>query len=164
MAAPCRSTSVREVCGGKSRDGTTAFALLDAANHFGGLRGRGVKIDLDAIEYLEAGAILHWEFKHFVVFERLRNGAVDIVDPAFGRRRISRAQFGESFTGAWCWCWSRGRRTSRWRRRARADCGRRPARCWVAPGLLPPILTMSLLLQLFALGTPRSCWACSSTA
>jgi ABC-type bacteriocin/lantibiotic exporter with double-glycine peptidase domain len=147
---PVPLDDVREVCGG-SRDGTTAFALLDAANHFG-LRGRGVKIDLDAIEYLEAGAILHWEFDHYVVFERLRKHSVDIVDPALGRRRISRAQFGESFTGVVLVLEPGERFTLAPPRKSRLWATTREV--LGRSGLLPPILTMSLLLQLFALGTP----------
>src|SRR5438270_9087245 len=83
---------------GVGRDGSTALAILDAGSWYG-LRGRGVRLDLEDLEWLPAGAILHWEFNHFVVFERLRGGAVEIVDPASGRRRISLERFGRSFTG-----------------------------------------------------------------
>src|SRR5262245_7663754 len=56
---------------GVNRDGSNALSLLKAARWYG-LRGRGVKIELEALPYLTKGAILHWEFAHFVVFERLR--------------------------------------------------------------------------------------------
>src|SRR5438270_5112589 len=59
------------------RDGSTALALLDAANWFG-LHGRGVKLDLAELQLLPPGAILHWEFNHFVVFERARGQHVDV--------------------------------------------------------------------------------------
>jgi ABC-type bacteriocin/lantibiotic exporter with double-glycine peptidase domain len=51
------------------------------------------------LEYLPAGAILHWEFNHFIVFERLQKDGVDVVDPASGRRRVPMAEFGRLFTG-----------------------------------------------------------------
>lgn len=81
-----------------SRDGVNALSLLNAARWYG-LRGRGVKLDLDALPYLEKGAILHWEFAHFVVFERLRKNGVEIIDPAYGPRFVSMEQFNRSFTG-----------------------------------------------------------------
>jgi ABC-type bacteriocin/lantibiotic exporter with double-glycine peptidase domain len=83
---------------GIGRDGASAFAILDAARWYG-LRGRGLKIDVDQLEWLPAGTILHWEFNHFVVFERLRGDTVEIVDPGIGRRRVSAEQLGRSFTG-----------------------------------------------------------------
>ena len=78
--------------------GTDAQTLLDAAAVYG-LRGRGVSIELDQLEYLEPGSILYWEFHHFVVFERLGSGYVDIVDPTFGKRRIGMEKLRRSFTG-----------------------------------------------------------------
>ena len=77
---------VREVLG-PGRDGVTAAGLVNAAEHFG-LRARGVRVDLDELEYIDRGAILHWRFSHFVVFDRLRRDSVEIVDPAAGRRRV----------------------------------------------------------------------------
>ncbi|HEU4407279.1 MAG TPA: peptidase domain-containing ABC transporter [Polyangiaceae bacterium] len=80
------------------RDGSTARDLLAAARHFG-LRGRGVKVELEGLKYLPPATILHWEFNHFVVFERLAPGGVDVVDPAVGRRRVPLDEFGRAFTG-----------------------------------------------------------------
>ncbi len=83
----------------KGRDGSTARLLLEAATELG-LRGRGVTIhDLDDLRHLPRAAILHWDFKHFVVLESVdRSGAV-IVDPLDGRRTVSRQELGQSFTG-----------------------------------------------------------------
>ena len=81
-----------------SRDGVNALALLQTARWYG-LRGRGVRLELEALPYLAKGAILHWEFSHFVVFERWRKDGVEIVDPACGRRWVPMEQFRRSFTG-----------------------------------------------------------------
>ena len=66
-----------------------------------GLRGRGVKVDeVDDLAFLPPGSILHWQFNHFLVFERLTRG----------RRRAGRSgaaaggasaasELGRSFTG-----------------------------------------------------------------
>jgi ATP-binding cassette, subfamily B, bacterial len=88
---------VRQVLG-PGRDGVTALGIVNAAESFG-LRARGVRVDLDELEFLDPGAILHWRFSHFVVFEKLRRDGVDIVDPAGGRRTIPMEEFSRSFTG-----------------------------------------------------------------
>jgi ATP-binding cassette subfamily B protein len=86
----------REV--GSGRGGLDAISLIAGARRFG-LRGRGLEIDLDDLRYLQRGAILHWKFSHFVVFERVVGERVEIVDPSAGRRRLSRERFSELFTG-----------------------------------------------------------------
>jgi HlyB family type I secretion system ABC transporter len=83
---------------GISRDGADALALIESARGYG-LKGRGVKIDIDALEYLPPASILHWDFEHFVVFERLTKKGVEIVDPACGRRLIPLEKVRRSFTG-----------------------------------------------------------------
>ncbi|MDQ3982005.1 MAG: peptidase domain-containing ABC transporter, partial [Actinomycetota bacterium] len=83
---------------GTGRDGVDASSIIRAARAYD-MRARGVKVEVDGIRYLPKGAILHWEFNHFVVFERLTRGGVVVVDPALGRRRIPLEQFGKSFTG-----------------------------------------------------------------
>ena len=83
---------------GVGRDGASALALLDGARHYG-LRGRGVRLEVDDLEYLDPGSILHWSFNHFVVFERVLEGAIEIVDPGFGRRRVSLEEVRREFTG-----------------------------------------------------------------
>src|SRR5262245_34395367 len=84
---PVRLGEGREIAG-YGRDGADAASLLEAARRFG-LRGRGVKVErVEDLEYLPAGAILHWRFRHFVVFDQLRRDGVAIVDPAAGRRLV----------------------------------------------------------------------------
>jgi ABC-type bacteriocin/lantibiotic exporter with double-glycine peptidase domain len=54
---------------------------------------------MDDLELLERGTILHWQFTHFVVLDRVRSDSIEIVDPAIGRRRVSIDEFSDSFTG-----------------------------------------------------------------
>ncbi|HMG53198.1 MAG TPA: peptidase domain-containing ABC transporter [Kofleriaceae bacterium] len=89
---------VREAAGGSGRDGVDAAAIVRAAEWYG-LSSRGLALDLDHLHYLPPGSILHWEFNHFVVFERITRKGVEIVDPGMGPRVVSLAKFGESFTG-----------------------------------------------------------------
>src|SRR5215470_2774867 len=83
---------------GADRDGATALGILQAAERFG-LRGRGVAVDVPDLECLEPATILHWEFNHFVVFERIRGDTVEIVDPMYGRRRVTMDEVRRAFTG-----------------------------------------------------------------
>jgi ABC-type bacteriocin/lantibiotic exporter with double-glycine peptidase domain len=76
---------------GVGRDGATALTLRDAALACG-VAAQGVSLEPDRIEELPAPAILHWQRGHFVVFEGWRSGCASIVDPAGGRRRITRAE------------------------------------------------------------------------
>ncbi|MEU8434941.1 peptidase domain-containing ABC transporter [Streptomyces sp. NPDC029216] len=80
------------------RNGASARTLLEIAREYG-VRGRGVRADLDALARLRPGAILFWNFNHFVVLEGAGKEYVDVVDPAYGRRRLGRASVAESFTG-----------------------------------------------------------------
>jgi ATP-binding cassette subfamily B protein len=81
-----------------NRDGVDALAVTRAAHKYG-LSARGVVADLDDLEQLPPATILHWEFTHFVVFERLWSNGVQVVDPALGRRRLSMEVFRRSYTG-----------------------------------------------------------------
>ncbi len=81
-----------------SRDGVSAASLVEAGRAMG-LDARGVSLDLDALRFLERGSILHWEFNHFVVFDRVVRDGVDVLDPALGRLRIPMDRFSKSFTG-----------------------------------------------------------------
>lgn len=80
------------------RDGVNALGLIRAAQSHG-LRARAVVADLDDLGQLPPGSILHWEFAHFVVLERVRRNAVDAVDPQVGRRHLSMEAFRRSYTG-----------------------------------------------------------------
>jgi ABC-type bacteriocin/lantibiotic exporter with double-glycine peptidase domain len=77
---------------------TTAHALINAARMYG-LVGRGVKLEVEHISHLPTGAILFWNFRHFVVFERSLSDVIEIVDPTFGRCSISIRAFRLAFTG-----------------------------------------------------------------
>jgi ATP-binding cassette, subfamily B, bacterial len=90
-------SQVREACK-VTRDGANAASLLQAAHKYG-LEAQAVKVEVEHLRDLPLPAILHWEFKHFVVLERITAKGVTIVDPAMGRRFISRAEFGTAFTG-----------------------------------------------------------------
>ena len=89
---------VRQACG-VSRDGASALALVRAARGYG-LEAQGVRLELEQMDQLPLPAILHWDFDHFVVLERLGRAGAVLVDPACGRRRVGLDEVGRRFTGA----------------------------------------------------------------
>lgn len=138
------------VAAGLNLRGISARALLEAGKRFG-LVGRAAQVQLEQLELLDPGTILHWEFRHFVVFERLGRKGVHVVDPAFGRRVVPLEQFRKSFTGvALLFEPSETFETGSTRRGPR-----RYLRLLLneGPSLLR-VLVLSLLLQLFALALP----------
>ena len=83
---------------GASRDGVTALSIVNAARAYR-LRARGVKADIDDLRHVPRGSILHWEFSHFVVFERTTRHGARVVDPAHGRRIVSLNELRRAYTG-----------------------------------------------------------------
>lgn len=80
------------------RDGLTARAIAQGARDLG-LRVRALSLQPDALAQVQAPAILHWNFEHFLVLERWTPRFVDVVDPALGRRRLTAEEFNAGFTG-----------------------------------------------------------------
>jgi ATP-binding cassette subfamily B protein len=137
---------------GFSRLGTDALTLVETARLYG-LRGRGVKIrDIDALRFLDPASILHWRFNHFVVFERMENRGAWVVDPAGGRRLVSRDELDRAFTGVAVtfettedFAPSRDKRHSVWTHMRQVLS---------ESGLLSRILTTSVVIQFFSLAVP----------
>lgn len=64
-----------------------------------GLAARPMRVEIDRLKQVTMPCILHWSFDHFIVLERCRGSSFDIIDPACGRRRVSRAEVDDKFTG-----------------------------------------------------------------
>jgi ATP-binding cassette, subfamily B, bacterial len=133
------------------RDGVTARNLADGAGRFG-LVARGVKVDVDQLAMLPRGSILHWEFNHFVVLDKVDKGGVHIVDPAMGPRYIPLAEIGGKLTGVALEL-RRGAgfakerlKGSRTRSYLREVFSERP--------LLAKVIVISLVIRVLALGLP----------
>ena len=90
-------TEVLERCG-VGRDGLTALEIVKSARLYG-LRVRAVSVELEEFRFVTLPAIVHWEFNHFLIVERWSRSRVEVVDPAYGRRTLTPAEFDEGFTG-----------------------------------------------------------------
>jgi len=136
---------------GAGRDGVSALSVVSAARACG-LRARGVRADLADFRHLPRGSILHWEFNHFVVFERTTHRGIRVVDPAHGRRLVPMEDLSQAYTGVAIICEpsedfgrSRSRATGTWR--------------YLRPMLrqsrnMVRAITTSLVIRLAALGLP----------
>ncbi|AJO80229.1 peptidase domain-containing ABC transporter [Pseudomonas sp. MRSN 12121] len=60
---------------------------------------RAVKLDLGDLGKLKLPCVLHWNFNHFVVLKAIDARGALLHDPAHGLRRVSLAEFSQSFTG-----------------------------------------------------------------
>jgi ATP-binding cassette subfamily B protein len=141
---------VRDVMG-IGRDGVSAKAILDTAEKYG-LTGRGIKVDIQQVHLLKMATILHWEFNHFVVFDRVIKDGVRIVDPATGPRDVPMAQFAKAFTGVAIEVTPTDRFTKTKREKGRLT--RYVQELMSERGLFSRIIVMSLILRLLALIMP----------
>ncbi len=145
-----RLEEVRQAMGA-ARDGVSALDILRAARTFG-LRGRGVSVDDEALSYLPPGTVLHWQFTHFVVFEKLGRDGVHLLDPGHGRRKVSLERFRQSFTGV-ALLLEPGENFEPGKARARST-SRYALEVVRQSHTLQRIIVVSLVLQLFALAVP----------
>ncbi len=64
------------------------------------LNARALRAELPELPQLKLPCVLHWDFNHFVVLVAVhRDGGVTLHDPARGRRRVSREELSNHFTG-----------------------------------------------------------------
>ena len=82
-----------------SRNGANAMDIVQAAR-VQGLHAGGRRLErLEELAALPAPAVLHWDFNHFVVLERVRGNEAVIVDPRIGRFPVRLENIGRHFTG-----------------------------------------------------------------
>lgn len=84
---------------GASARGISLKVLIRLSQQVG-LQPRPLRLELVELGKLELPCILHWNFNHFVVLERVHGlRAITIADPAVGRRRMTMAEVSRQFTG-----------------------------------------------------------------
>ncbi|MGB9114715.1 cysteine peptidase family C39 domain-containing protein [Bradyrhizobium sp.] len=88
---------MRERCN-TSRDGLNAAQIKKAAETFG-LDVKSLRCEPEDLGRLPTPMIVHWNFDHYVVLEKVTGDRFHLVDPAIGRRTVDRRTFGRSFTG-----------------------------------------------------------------
>jgi ATP-binding cassette subfamily B protein len=83
---------------GIGRDGVSAWQLVQVARQLG-LEAKGIKVPLSHFHEQPFPAIAFWKQSHFVVVERVMEDKVDIIDPEFGRLRLSLQEFEHDYSG-----------------------------------------------------------------
>jgi len=64
-----------------------------------GFQTRPLRLDVGDLAKLKLPCILHWDFNHFVVLEKVGNSKATIHDPAFGERKLAFTEVSDRFTG-----------------------------------------------------------------
>ena len=80
------------------RDGVSAKTIVIAARAFG-LQAKAFSLEAKNLGPPLAPCILHWNNNHFVILEHWSLNGARIVDPGWGRRQLSLAEFAASFSG-----------------------------------------------------------------
>jgi NHLM bacteriocin system ABC transporter peptidase/ATP-binding protein len=95
---------LRGICA-VSRDGSNAANIMRGARHFG-LEAKGYRMDLPKLDTIAKPAIVFWEFRHFLVLEKITRGRFGrgqrrfhINDPASGPRVVDMREFDGSYAG-----------------------------------------------------------------
>lgn len=83
---------------GVSRNGSTASSIMDAAEKYG-LECKGYRKEVDELLETETPCIIHWQMRHFVVYEGIKHGKIYLNDPATGKRVITYDDLNDSFSG-----------------------------------------------------------------
>jgi ATP-binding cassette, subfamily B, bacterial CvaB/MchF/RaxB len=81
-----------------SLKGMTLYNIADLASELF-LSTRAVQVALDDLRDLKTPCVLHWDFSHFVVLDKVIGKGAIIHDPARGRRHVTRKELNQSFTG-----------------------------------------------------------------
>lgn len=81
-----------------SLKGATLEELVSVAGAMD-LTTRALRCEPEDLGQLRLPAILHWEFKHFVVLRRVARGVAVLHDPAVGERRVGLSDLSRGFTG-----------------------------------------------------------------
>ncbi|PRT15279.1 peptidase domain-containing ABC transporter [Bacillus wiedmannii] len=80
--------------------GGGSFFHLSMIGQAKGMKSSGFKSDATSLEKINLPLILHWNNKHFVVLEKIKNNKYYIVDPELGKRTLNLKEFENSYSGA----------------------------------------------------------------
>lgn len=84
---------------GVSRNGCNAKNIYIAAENYGMEVTASRRNTERLLEKNTPPCMLHWNYTHFVVFEGIRFGKYILNDPAKGRRRLTKEEFEEGYSG-----------------------------------------------------------------
>lgn len=80
-------------------DAGVSLQKLIQISTLNGMSPRAVRLELDELSDLQLPCVLHWDYNHYVVLEKVGWRNCTIIDPALGRRRYRHAELSQHFTG-----------------------------------------------------------------
>jgi len=81
-----------------SQRGSSLLTLAQAAEYYN-LVATPVRLLVAELHQAPQGSILHWDDSHYVVLDRCSRRSIVVVDPAIGRRRLSRKEAARHLSG-----------------------------------------------------------------
>jgi ATP-binding cassette subfamily B protein RaxB len=81
-----------------SLKGAKLNQLIQIAQQLG-FSTRPLRLEMENLGKLNLPCILHWDLNHFVVLAKVGKTKVTILDPAVGKRTLTRAEVSKHFTG-----------------------------------------------------------------
>jgi ATP-binding cassette subfamily B protein RaxB len=135
-----------------SLKGATLTQIIEISGALG-FRCRPLRLELEHLSQLQLPCIAHWDLNHFVVISKVHRNGVTVVDPAFGKRKLSLEEFSRHFTGVALELYPsvEFRATPRLPSVSLSQLTGRVEGIWGAIGLL---LLLSVALQVFVLIVP----------
>jgi ATP-binding cassette subfamily B protein RaxB len=137
---------------GSSQQGLTLKSLIQLADRLQ-LGARPLRLEPGDLAKLQLPALLHWDMNHFVVLKKVRRGRILVHDPATGEVSHDAAAINRHFTGIALEL----RPTANFRPREESRRLRLRDLWSRSEGFassLAQLLSLSLLLQVFALALP----------
>ena len=78
--------------------GTNLYTLANVASYFG-FKAEGYEMEFHSLQEIITPCIAHYEGAHFVVIYEVSNTHVWVADPAYGKSKISKAEFEKKWNG-----------------------------------------------------------------
>ncbi len=135
-----------------SNHGLNLKQLIDIASKLE-LVGRALQLEMKHLPELQLPCILHWDMNHFVVLKKVGKSDAVIHDPATGEQSLSLDECAKHFTGIALEL-SPSNRFQVVDKRSQLRFSQLWSRSVGLKRYLVQILTLSLLLQLFAIASP----------
>ncbi len=126
--------------------------LIGIANSLG-FACRPLRLELEELRALQTPCILHWDFNHFVVLQRVKRHAIEIIDPAVGSRTLQLREVSRHFTGIALELTATAEFIAR-KPRQLISLSRLTGRVVGLRGSLLQLLIIAFVLELFAIVTP----------
>lgn len=63
-----------------------------------GVNSKAVKINFESLKALPKPFIAYWNYKHFIIVEKISSKYILVVDPSLGKRKVSYEEFKEKFS------------------------------------------------------------------